>query len=61
MVIVFLLLKKEIIGLKLKLKKMETLDYLTNNLHQEGVIGNYLKMVMNSTKFESKQGGGDKR
>ena len=40
---------------------METLDYLTNNLHQEGVIGNYLKMVMNSKKFESKQGGGDKR
>ena len=40
---------------------METLDYLTNNLHQQGVIGNYLKMVMNSKKFELKQGGGDKR
>ena len=39
---------------------METLDYLTNNLYQEGVIENYLKMVMNSKKFESKEGGGDK-
>ena len=40
---------------------METLDYLTNNLHQQGVIENYLKMVMNSKKFESNKGGGDKR
>ena len=40
---------------------METLDYLTNNLHHQGVIENYLKMVMNSKKFESIQSGGDKR
>ena len=38
---------------------METLDYLTNNLHQQGVIENYLKMVMNTKKFESNQSGGN--
>lgn len=38
---------------------METIDYLTNNLHKQGVIDNYLKMVINSKKFELNQGGGD--
>mgnify|MGYP006082144523 CR=1 FL=1 len=39
---------------------METIDYLTNNLHKQGVIDNYLKMVINSKKFEPKlKSGGD--
>jgi len=38
---------------------METIDYLTNNLHKQGVIDNYMKMVINSKKFELNQGGGD--